>query len=379
LPNHLSLRVASRRSEINPSSFGGIFDIPQKEKQLQSVVLQSENPAVWGDPAKMQKLNKDRSVLEKDIAAWKALSSRSEDALVLLEMAAELDDEGSFQEVVAETASLEVLQHELEVKKMLGGELDANSTYLSINAGAGGTESQDWAEMLYRMYMRYGEKHGFKVQEIERSDGEAAGIKSATLLIEGPYAYGYLKAENGVHRLVRISPFDSNARRHTSFASVFCWAEVDDDIKIDLNMADVKVDTYRASGAGGQHVNKTDSAVRMTHIPSGIIVQCQNERSQHSNRDRAIKMLKAALYEREVEARNKAKDEMNSVKKEVAWGSQIRSYVMHPYQMVKDHRTGHETSQVQSVMDGSLDDFIYSYLRNPVNERVSNSSMPGDD
>jgi peptide chain release factor 2 len=379
LPNHLSLRVASRRSEINPSSFGGIFDIPQKEKQLQSVVLQSENPAVWGDPAKMQKLNKDRSVLEKDIAAWKALSSRSEDALVLLEMAAELDDEGSFQEVVAETASLEVLQHELEVKKMLGGELDANATYLSINAGAGGTESQDWAEMLYRMYMRYGEKHGFKVQEIERSDGEAAGIKSATLLIEGPYAYGYLKAENGVHRLVRISPFDSNARRHTSFASVFCWAEVDDDIKIDLNMADVKVDTYRASGAGGQHVNKTDSAVRMTHIPSGIIVQCQNERSQHSNRDRAIKMLKAALYEREVEARNKAKDEMNSVKKEVAWGSQIRSYVMHPYQMVKDHRTGHETSQVQSVMDGSLDDFIYSYLRNPVNERVSNSSMPGDD
>lgn len=334
---------------------------------------------MWGDPAKMQKLNKDRSVLEKDIAAWKALSSRSEDALVLLEMAVELNDEGSFQEVTTETASLEVLQHELEVKKMLGGELDSNSTYLSINAGAGGTESQDWAEMLYRMYMRYGEKHGFKVQEIERSDGEAAGIKSATLLIEGPYAYGYLKAENGVHRLVRISPFDSNARRHTSFASVFCWAEVDDDIKIDLNMADVKVDTYRASGAGGQHVNKTDSAVRMTHLPSGIVVQCQNERSQHSNRDRAIKMLKAALYEREVEARNKAKDEMNSVKKEVTWGSQIRSYVMHPYQMVKDHRTGHETSQVHDVMDGTLDDFIYSYLRNPVNQRASNSSLPGDD
>lgn len=379
MPSPLSTKAAFRRSETNPSSFGGIFDIPQKEKQLQSVILQSENPAVWGDPSKMQKLNKDKSVLEKDIAAWKALSTRSEDALVLLEMAAELDDEGSFQEVVGETALLEVLQHELEVKKMLAGELDANSTYLSINAGAGGTESQDWAEMLYRMYMRYGEKHGFKVQEIERSDGEAAGIKSATLLIEGPYAYGYLKAENGVHRLVRISPFDSNARRHTSFASVFCWAEVDDDIKIDLNMADVKVDTYRASGAGGQHVNKTDSAVRMTHLPTGIIVQCQNERSQHSNRDRAIKMLKAAMYEREVEARNKAKDEMNSVKKEVTWGSQIRSYVMHPYQMVKDHRTGHETSQVQSVMDGSLDDFIYSYLRNPVNERVSSSSMPGDE
>lgn len=341
--------------------------------------MQSENPAVWGDNAKMQKLNKEKSVLEKDIAAWRALSTRSADALVLLEMAAEAHDEESFQEAAAEAAALEQLVHDLEIKKMLGGELDANSTYLSINSGAGGTESQDWAEMLYRMYMRYGEKHGFKVQEIERSDGEAAGIKSATLLIEGPYAYGYLKAENGVHRLVRISPFDSNARRHTSFASVFCWAEVDDDIKIDLNMADVKVDTYRASGAGGQHVNKTDSAVRMTHIPTGIIVQCQNERSQHSNRDRAIKMLKAALYEREVEARNKAKDEMNSVKKEVTWGSQIRSYVMHPYQLVKDHRTLHETSQVQSVMDGDLDDFIYSYLKNPVNDRVASSSMPGDE
>lgn len=336
--------------------------------------MQSENPAAWGDPQKMQKLNKEKSVLEKDIAAWKNLSSRAEDGMVLLEMATEAHDEASFQEVVTEVASLESLVHELEIKKMLSGELDANSTYLSINAGAGGTEAQDWAEMLYRMYMRYGEKHGYKVQEIERSDGEAAGIKSATLLIEGPYAYGYLKAENGVHRLVRVSPYDANARRHTSFASVFCWAEVDDDIKIDLNMADVKVDTYRSSGAGGQHVNKTDSAVRMTHMPTGIVVQCQNERSQHANRDRAIKMLKAALYEREVEARNKAKDEMNSVKKAVEWGSQIRSYVMHPYQLVKDHRTLHETSQVQTVMDGTLDDFIYAYLKNPVNERTSTST-----
>ncbi len=341
--------------------------------------MQSENPAVWADQTKMQKLNKDRSMLEKDISAWKSLSSRSEDALVLLEMAAEADDESSFEEVKSETLALEDLVHQLEIKKMLSGELDSNSTYLSINAGAGGTEAQDWAEMLYRMYMRYGEKHGMKVQEIERSDGDTAGIKSATLLIEGPYAYGYLKAENGVHRLVRVSPYDSNARRHTSFASVFCWAEVDDDIKIDLNMADVKVDTYRASGAGGQHVNKTDSAVRMTHLPTGIVVQCQNERSQHANRDRAIKMLKAAMYEREVEARNKAKDEANATKKAVEWGSQIRSYVMHPYQLVKDHRTQHETSQVQSVMDGSLDDFIYSYLKNPVNDRVGSSSMPGDE
>lgn len=312
-------------------------------------------------------------MLEKDIEAWVSLKSRADDALVLLEMAVELNDESAFSEAQTEAQALETVVHSLEIKKMLSGELDANSAYISINAGAGGTEAQDWAEMLYRMYMRYGEKQGFKVQEIERSDGEAAGIKSATLLIEGPYAYGYLRAENGVHRLVRISPYDSNARRHTSFASVFCWAEVDDDIKVDLNMSDVKVDTYRASGAGGQHINKTDSAVRMTHVPTGIVVQCQNERSQHANRDRAIKMLKAALYEREVEARNKAKEEVNATKKAVEWGSQIRSYVMHPYQMVKDHRTLHETSQVQSVMDGELQDFIYAYLRNPVNDRATST------
>lgn len=375
----MNSKVGFKQSSQRPPNFGGIFDVPKKEKRLQEVSLQSENPAVWNDPDKMQKLNKERSVLEKDIAAWKSLSTRSDDAMVLLEMSVDAGDEDSFVEVTSETSVLEALVHELEIKKMLSGELDQNSTYLSINAGAGGTEAQDWAEMLYRMYMRYGEKQGYKVQEIERSDGDSAGIKSATLLIEGPYAYGYLKAENGVHRLVRVSPYDSNARRHTSFASVFCWAEVDDDIKVDLNMADVKVDTYRASGAGGQHVNKTDSAVRMTHLPTGIVVQCQNERSQHSNRDRAIKMLKAAMYEREVEARNKAKDEMNSVKKAVEWGSQIRSYVMHPYQLVKDHRTQFETSQVQTVMDGSIDDFIYAYLKNPVNERASSSSLPGDE
>lgn len=325
----------------------------------------------------MQKLNKEKSVLEKDIAAWRELTVRADDALVLLEMAVEAEDEATFQEAKSECEQLELLVHNLEIKKMLGGELDQNSAYLSINSGAGGTEAQDWAEMLYRMYMRYGEKQGYRVSEIERSDGDTAGIKSATLLIEGPYAYGYLKAENGVHRLVRVSPYDSNARRHTSFASVFCWAEVDDDIKIEINMSDVKVDTYRASGAGGQHVNKTDSAVRMTHMPTGIVVQCQNERSQHANRDRAIKMLKAALYEREVEARNKAKDEANSTKRAVEWGSQIRSYVMHPYQLVKDHRTQCETSQVQSVMDGDISDFIYSFLRNP-NATPNSADLSGD-
>ena len=342
---------------------GGIFDIEMKEKRLQELKMQSENPAIWDKPAEMRKINKEMALLDKAVGDWKGMNTRAEDAEVLLEMAVEAADEDTFQEAKTEINSLEALAGELEIKKMLGGELDANSAYLSINAGAGGTEAQDWAEMLFRMYVRYAEHHGYKPSVLERTDGDGAGMKSATLLIEGPYAYGYLKAETGVHRLVRISPFDSNARRHTSFSSVFVWAEVDDDINIEVNMADVEVDTYRSSGAGGQHVNKTDSAVRMRHIPSGIVVQCQNERSQIDNRSKALKMLKAALYEKEIEKRNAEKDAINATKKANEWGSQIRSYVMHPYQMVKDHRTSHETSQVQTVMDGDLDDFIYAFLR----------------
>ncbi len=325
--------------------------------------MQAENPEIWNRPGEMQKINKEKALLEKAVDAWKSLKSRSEDAEVLLEMAVEENDETSFEEVKAEVVQLETLVHELEIKKMLGGELDMNNTYLTVNSGAGGTEAQDWAQILFRMYLRYAEHRGYKTSVLEMTEGEGAGIKSVTLLIEGPYAYGYLKAENGVHRLVRISPFDSNARRHTSFASVFCWAEVDDDINIEVRTEDIEVDTYRASGAGGQHVNRTDSAVRMRHMPTGIVVQCQSERSQHTNRDKAMKMLKAALYEREIEARNKAKEEMESQKKANEWGSQIRSYVMHPYQMVKDHRTNHETSQVHLVIDGELDDFIYAFLR----------------
>lgn len=325
--------------------------------------MKSENPEVWNRPEEMQKINKEKAILEKAVDSWKELDRRVEDLQVLLEMAAEANDEGTFDESKAETAALEALVHDLEIKKMLSGELDGNGTYLSINSGAGGTEAQDWADMLFRMYLRYAEKHEFKVEVLEYNEGDGAGIKSATLLIQGPYAYGFLKAESGVHRLVRVSPYDANARRHTSFASVFAWADVDDDINIDVNPADLTVETFRASGAGGQHVNRTDSAVRMRHAPSGIVVQCQTERSQHANRDRALKMLKAALYEREVEKRNAEKDAMNATKKANEWGSQIRSYVMHPYQMVKDHRTQFESSQVQSVMDGGLDDFIYSYLR----------------
>jgi peptide chain release factor 2 len=316
----------------------------------------------------MQKMNKEKALVTKALDEWKAFHSKLEDSKVLLEMAQEMDDESSFFEVKSELALCESLGKTLELQRVLSGELDANSAYLSINSGAGGTEACDWAEMLYRMYMRYSEKQGFKVSELERTDGEGAGIKSATLLIEGPYAYGYLKAESGVHRLVRISPYDSNARRHTSFASVFSWAEVDDDIKIEIKADDLKVETYRSSGAGGQHVNKTDSAVRMYHLPSGIIVQCQVERSQIQNREKALKMLKAALYEKEVEKRNAEKDAMNSTKKANEWGSQIRSYVMHPYQLVKDHRTDHETNQVHDVMDGHISEFIMSFLKSKAHD-----------
>lgn len=311
----------------------------------------------------MQKLNKEKSFLERAVGEYEAYQRKLEDAKVLLEMAVDADDEASFSEVKSELAQCGEMGKALELKRVLSGELDANNTYLAINAGAGGTEACDWASILMRMYLRYADKHGYKATLLDSTDGEGAGIKSCTLLIEGPYAYGYLKAENGVHRLVRISPFDSNARRHTSFASVFAWAEVDDDIKIEVNPADLKVETFRSSGAGGQHVNKTDSAVRMYHLPSGIVVSCQLERSQIQNRERALKMLKAALYEKEVEKRNKARDEMNSVKKDIEWGSQIRSYVMQPYQLVKDHRTDFESNQIGDVMDGDIDPFIMSYLK----------------
>lgn len=330
--------------------------------------MSAENPAIWNDADKLQKLNKEKAFLEKAIREYEDFRQRVDDALVLVEMATEAHDEGTFAEAKAEIEQLKKLGQDLELKRVLNGELDANSAYLTINSGAGGTEAQDWAAILMRMYMRFADQQGYSVDVLEMNDGEEAGIKSVTLLIEGPYAYGYLKAESGVHRLVRISPFDSNARRHTSFASVFCWAEIDDEIKIDIRPDDLKVETFRSSGAGGQHVNKTDSAVRMYHLPSGIIVSCQNQRSQIQNREKALKMLKAALYEREVEARLKAKAEMESTKKANEWGSQIRSYVVHPYQMVKDHRTGFETSQVQDVFDGDLQAFIMAYLKQNIQD-----------
>jgi len=336
--------------------------------------MAAENPDLWTKPAEMQKLNKEKTILEKAFAEWNQFFNRLEDTKVLLEMAVEAHDESSFKEVKSELSEVKKIGEHLELQKVLSGELDANSTYLSINSGAGGTESCDWAEMLLRMYTRYAEKNGYKCEILDMTEGEGAGIKSCTLLISGEYAYGYLKSESGVHRLVRISPFDSNARRHTSFASVFAWAEVDDDIQIEVKPDEIEVETYRSSGAGGQHVNKTDSAVRIRHKPSGIVVSSQQQRSQIQNREKAMKMLKAALYEKEIEKRNKEKDAMNSTKKANEWGSQIRSYVMHPYQMVKDHRTGFHTNQVDSVMNGELTEFIMSYLKAQIHGTLGQNS-----
>jgi len=347
-------------------SYGGIFDLDKKKRRLQELAMSAENPDLWTKPEQMQKLNKEKALLEKAISEFENFDHGVADAEVLMDMGIEANDEATFAEAKTEIQKLDKMGSDLEIKRVLNGELDANSAYLSINSGAGGTEACDWAGMLMRMYMRYADQHGYKVEVMEMTEGEGAGIKSVTMLIDGAYAYGYLKAESGVHRLVRISPFDSNARRHTSFASVFAWAEIDDDIKIEIKPDDVKMETYRASGAGGQYVNRTDSAVRLYHLPTGIVVTCQMERSQLQNREKAMKMLKAALYEREIEERNKKKQELESTKKANEWGSQIRSYVMHPYQMVKDHRTSFETSQTGDVMDGDLDGLIMAYLKSQV-------------
>jgi len=277
-------------------------------------------------------------------------------------MAEEEPDSGFGEELEAESKALEKKIAALEFKRMLGGKDDPNNAIVTIHPGAGGTESQDWTEMLMRMYLRYAEIRGFKTEIIDYQSGDEAGVKSVTIMVKGSYAFGLLKAEAGVHRLVRISPFDSNSRRHTSFASVFVVPEIGDDIDIEINKADLRIDTYRASGAGGQHVNKTDSAIRITHIPTGIVVQCQNERSQFKNKSTALKILTARLYQKELDEQRAQREEFASSKKDIAWGSQIRSYVFHPYNMVKDHRTNVETSNIQQVMDGALDIFIEKYL-----------------
>jgi peptide chain release factor 2 len=317
---------------------------------------------VWDNPQRAQDLGRERSALEQVVRTIEKLTSGIDDTRTLLDMAVDENDEAAVRDIEAEIASLMKDLEQLEFRRMFSGEMDANNAFLDIQAGSGGTEAQDWASMLLRMYLRWGERHGFKTELVEVSEGEVAGIKSATISYQGEYAFGWLRTETGVHRLVRKSPFDSGNRRHTSFASVFVSPEVDDNIEIDINPADLKTDVYRASGAGGQHVNKTESAVRITHIPSGIVVQCQSQRSQHANRDFAMKQLKAKLYEMEMQKRNAAKQALEDSKSDIGWGSQIRSYVLDDSR-VKDLRTGVQTSNCDAVLNGEIDMFIEASLK----------------
>jgi len=342
--------------------FGGIFDYANKKERLQEVELELGEPSVWDNPEKAQALGKERASLESVVATIEGLDAGLHDATELLDMALEEQDADTVALVESDLAGLEERLAELEFRRMFSGEMDPNNAFLDIQAGSGGTEAQDWAEMLMRMYLKWGDRKGFKAEVLEVSAGDVAGIKGATIRFEGEYAFGWLRTETGVHRLVRKSPFDSNNGRHTSFSSIFVSPEVDDNIDIVINPADLRVDTYRSSGAGGQHVNKTDSAVRITHAPSGIVVQCQNERSQIKNREVAIRMLKAKVRQHYKELEEKERQDKMADKKKIEWGSQIRSYVLHPYNMVKDHRTDYETSNTQAVLDGEIDEFIEKYL-----------------
>jgi peptide chain release factor 2 len=321
-----------------------------------------EDPGIWNTPEKAQELGRERARLEDTVGTLDRLTSGLSDAGELLTLAVEENDAATIQGVEADVARLEAGVHRLEFQRMFPGEMDSHNAFLDIQAGAGGTEAQDWAAMLMRMYLKWGDAHGFKTEVIDQSDGEVAGIKSASISFMGDYAYGWLRTETGVHRLVRKSPFDSGNRRHTSFASVFVSPEVDEDISIEVNPADLRVDVYRSSGAGGQHVNKTESAVRITHLPTGIVVACQNERSQHKNRSTAMKMLKAKLYELEVNKRNAAARVLEESKSDVSWGNQIRSYVL-DQSRIKDLRTGVEIGNTQSVLDGALDSFMEASLK----------------
>ncbi|MCH4152116.1 MAG: peptide chain release factor 2 [Sphingobium sp.] len=335
-------------------------------RRLDELNARVEDPTLWDDPKKAQEVMRERTRLDSAISATRAIDAEKKDTVELLEMADAEGDTALGDEAVASLAQLAAKADEDKIKALLAGEADASDTYLEIHAGAGGTESQDWAEMLQRMYQRWAEKRGYKVEIVDYQAGEQAGIKSATLLIKGENAYGYAKTESGVHRLVRISPYDSSARRHTSFSSVWVYPVIDDNIDIEINPADLKIDTYRASGAGGQHVNTTDSAVRITHVPTNIIVACQNDRSQHKNRATAMNMLKARLYEKELAEREAAASGEYQAKTEIGWGHQIRSYVLQPYQMVKDLRTGVVSSSPDDVLDGALDPYMAAALSQKV-------------
>lgn len=347
--------------------YGGIFDYDLKKERLEEVLRELEDPAIWNDQSRAQAMAKEKGELENVLNVLEGLATQVEDAQAMLDLAVEADDESLLEDVQAELSSAEEELAKLEFRRMFSNPMDPNPCYVEIQAGSGGTEAQDWASMLLRMYLRWIERHGFKAEVMEESDGDVAGIKSATIRVDGEYAYGWLRTESGVHRLVRKSPFDSGNRRHTSFSAVFVSPEIDDNIEIDINPSDVRTDTYRASGAGGQHINKTDSAVRMTHRPTGIVVQCQSQRSQIQNREQCLRLLRAKLFELELEKQAELKEQIGGTYQAIEWGSQIRSYVFHPYNLVKDHRTGVETGNVQAVMDGNIDQFMEGFLKKEAN------------
>jgi peptide chain release factor 2 len=357
-----SSSASSKTSASAPPRYGGFFEYDRKKERLEEVARELEDPAVWSQPERAQELGKERARLSADLTELDRTAKSIADAAELLELAEGEGDEAAASDIGRDAERLEGDVRRLELKRMFRGEMDAHSAFLDIQAGAGGTEAQDWAQMLLRMYLRWGAAHGFSCEVIDSNPGEVAGMKSATIEVQGEYAYGWLRTETGVHRLVRKSPFDSGNRRHTSFASVFVSPEIDDDIAIDINPADLKTDVYRSSGAGGQHVNKTESAVRITHLPTGIVVACQNERSQHKNRSTAMKMLKAKLYELEVNKRNAAARVLEESKSDVSWGNQIRSYVL-DQSRIKDLRTGVEVGNTTAVLDGDLDQFMEASLK----------------
>lgn len=345
--------------------YGGIFDFDVKEQRLIAVNQLLEDPKIWDDPKQAQTLGKEKKLLDGVVSTIQRLTNDISGAIELFEMASEEADQETLLSLETDQQSLETTVADLEFKRMFSNPMDPCSCFIDIQAGAGGTEACDWASMLLRQYLRYCERKGFKAEVLEESDGDVAGIKSATIKVDGEYAYGYLRTETGVHRLVRKSPFDSSGGRHTSFSSIFVYPEVDESIEIEVNPADIRTDTYRASGAGGQHINKTDSAVRLTHIPSGIVVQCQNDRSQHRNRAEAMSMLKSRLYEHEMRKRQAEQDKLEASKTDVGWGHQIRSYVL-DQSRIKDLRTSVEMSNTQKVLDGDLDPFIEASLKQGV-------------
>ncbi|TMB73285.1 MAG: peptide chain release factor 2 [Deltaproteobacteria bacterium] len=340
----------------------GVFDLEGKQKRVEELTQVTSRPDFWNDGEKAQGILKEQASLKEVVDSWEKHRAGLEEARFFLELSKEEKSEEALNEAAAKVAEVAASMAQAELTQILGGPDDRRNAIVSLHPGAGGTEAQDWAEILLRMYLRWCDRRGYRKEILEYQPGEEAGVKSVTFTVEGDYAYGYLKAEAGIHRLVRISPFDANSRRHTSFASVFVYPEVDDTIKVEINEADLRVDTYRSSGAGGQHVNKTDSAVRLTHIPTNIVVACQNERSQHKNRAMAMKILRSRLYDLEIEKQREKMDVYHKTKKDIAWGSQIRSYVLHPYRMVKDHRTGLEVGNADGVLDGDIDKFIQAYL-----------------